>query len=210
MQGRTTAWVIGLAMLCGTAGLADDPGDDVIATNAEAGAVRAATNVALVDLAHVFANSDGFNAGKAELQERVKMLEAQGKTMARIVADLEKSVEKAEAGSLERDRRERDALEAKRQLEDFQRTAKGNLLRSEATLYREEYGRIRRAIREYAREHGIVLVLRYQRVNLDEASDPKKIINAVTRNVLYTDDGLDVTEDILARINDEHANEAAE
>jgi Skp family chaperone for outer membrane proteins len=69
----------------------------------------------------------------------------------------------------------------------------------------ELYTAIVRTAGEVARERGFDLVHRTERIPTVESGDPDLMAQIYSREVLHADPGVDVTAEVLARINQEHA-----
>jgi Skp family chaperone for outer membrane proteins len=86
------------------------------------------------------------------------------------------------------------------EIETFRQQTRRDLITEEATLYHDVYGNVRQAVAWVAEQRGVTLVLRIFDDPISP-SNPEEVIKAVNRQVLYSHDSLDLTDDVLQVIN---------
>jgi Skp family chaperone for outer membrane proteins len=69
----------------------------------------------------------------------------------------------------------------------------------------ELYAALVRIAGEVARERGLDLVHRIDRMPAVESGDPDLMAQIYSRDIIHADPGMDITGEVLARINKEHA-----
>jgi hypothetical protein len=70
----------------------------------------------------------------------------------------------------------------------------------EASVYMQVYGEIERAVSQFAREHGIAVVHRFDGEPVD-TGDRNRILGTITKPIVYYDPQIDITPDILRMLN---------
>lgn len=157
-------------------------------------------NIALVDLARVFEQHEGFKARMTELRNEVQSVSRQAATMKSMVDGVEKAMKDAKTQE-ERIRHERDLLRMRGEFQTLQATKQKEFLHAEAVLYRETYVDVQRAITEYAREQGFGMVFRFDSKEVDENDDSKAVLQKLNRLVVFTEPEHDITDAVIARVN---------
>lgn len=167
-------------------------------------ATTAATHqVGLIDMAHVFKNYQKFSALTESLQSEIEQTDAEAKTLVQKIQQLQGQLSSGslQEGSPEFTRLESDMLKAQTDLESFKRVAQRDFLRKEAEIYKTVYLEVEDAVQRYASYYKYTLVLRFSRDNVNEATDPKEIINGMNRQVVHFRSEDDITDPILDYLN---------
>ncbi len=164
----------------------------------------AQTRVAVVDVAQVFNNSQQAKDLTSELEQRRQALQVEAQQRQRELEALRMDLDALAPGS--------DAYQAKLdQIEQagvsaqvWQRVEEAKLQRTHNRLTEAMYNRILEAIGQVAQEQGFQLVL--YRDNLDMPTDTQRELMSkiALRKVLYHDPGLDITDAVLARVNQQY------
>ncbi|MFM9196469.1 MAG: hypothetical protein ACKOWG_12140, partial [Planctomycetia bacterium] len=77
---------------------------------------------------------------------------------------------------------------------------KKDFMDREAKVYLQVYTEIERAVGQFARQHGIAAVFRFDGDPVDNA-DRNQILRGITKPIVYYDEGNDITRDILTMLN---------
>jgi Skp family chaperone for outer membrane proteins len=156
--------------------------------------------IALVDVAQIFKNHKDFKKKLeqmkkelAEAQARFELEDAQIKVFQERLKTLD--VRSAEYLELEE-----KITTRKSTLQTRISREKRRFVQQEAAIYAQTYTEIRDAVEDYARDHDIRLVMRFNSQPIDE-TDSKSVMNGVNRNVVFQD-GLDITAEIVRRVNE--------
>ncbi|WP_175517437.1 OmpH family outer membrane protein [Planctomicrobium piriforme] len=174
------------------------------AATAPAAATPAATHqVGLIDMAHVFKNYQKFSALTESLQSEIEQTDSEAKALVQKFQQLQGQLSSGslQEGSPEFTRIESDMLKAQTDLESFKRVAQRDFLRKEAEIYKTVYLEVEDAVQRYASYYKYTLVLRFSRDNVNEATDPKEIINGMNRQVVHFRSEDDITDPILDYLN---------
>jgi phage terminase small subunit len=70
----------------------------------------------------------------------------------------------------------------------------------EASVYHEVFGEIQVAVTKFAQEHGIAVVHRFDGDPV-ESSDRNQVLRGITKPLVYFDTTIDITQDIVTRLN---------
>jgi Skp family chaperone for outer membrane proteins len=77
---------------------------------------------------------------------------------------------------------------------------KDEFMQQEAAIYRRVYKAMETTVADYARTGGIALVIRFNYIEMNDKSDRKTILAAVNRAIVF-EDGVDITDEIIKRLN---------
>jgi hypothetical protein len=77
---------------------------------------------------------------------------------------------------------------------------KKDFMDREAKVYLQVYNEIERAVSQFAREHGIAVVHRFDGDPVDSA-DRNRILGSITKPIVYYDPQIDITPDVLKMLN---------
>ena len=150
----------------------------------------------------VFINSDSLSAKYAYVKDMDKRLsdkgnaakgdiQSKGEAFQREVAEYQKS-----ASTLPADQRQTTEQRLQReqqQLQGYQQNAQAELQNQQTAEMTKLYDKISEFTKTYAKEKGYKLVLTYSKTNT---------------NVLYGDPSLDVTADVIKRLNDAYTKDS--
>ena len=78
------------------------------------------------------------------------------------------------------------------------------IMRDHQRLTREMYEQILKMIQGVAREQGFTLVVQRDKESMESQNTQELVQKIAARKVLYNDDGVDLTDTILARLNDQY------
>jgi hypothetical protein len=70
----------------------------------------------------------------------------------------------------------------------------------EAKVYLSVYGEVEKAVEQFAREHRIAIVHRFDGDPIDN-SDRNQILRGITKPIVYLEPGIDITPDVLKMLN---------
>lgn len=161
--------------------------------------------VGLIDMAHVFKNYEKFTAMTESLQQEIEQTDGQAKSHVERIQQLQSQLQggNLQEGSPDYLKLEREMLKAQTDLETFKRVAQRDFLRKEADIYKTIYLEVEDAVKRYASYYQYTLVLRFNRQKVDEAENPRDIINGMNRQVVFFRAQDDLTDPILDFLNAE-------
>ena len=70
----------------------------------------------------------------------------------------------------------------------------------EAAVYQEVFGEIQQVVTKFAQEHGIAVVHRFDG-NPVNGMDRNQVLQSITKALVYYDTSIDITKDVLIRLN---------
>jgi Skp family chaperone for outer membrane proteins len=77
---------------------------------------------------------------------------------------------------------------------------KKDFMDREAKVYLQVYTEVEKAVEQFAREHRIAIVHRFDGEPLD-GSDRNAILRGITKPIVYLEAGIDITPDVLKMLN---------
>jgi Skp family chaperone for outer membrane proteins len=166
---------------------------------AQAPALAQGTPVAIVDLQKVFAHHMRFQAALNDLRNDVKEFESNLADRQRQIAELRERLKSYKAGTPEYKQLEDQIAQllASGQADGLVR--RRELLTREARLYHDAYMEVVEQVADYARRHGIALVL----IDHEEpiTPDDRRSIGVTLERLVIYQQGLDITPAIIERLN---------
>ncbi len=162
--------------------------------------VSAGPPIALIDLKYIFDHHAAFQRAKAEMDIELKLAEAMAVLRKASIEKLTKDRQKHQHGS--------PAYRDLDQLLDQETAAlaiqvelwRKQFVRQEAELYHQTYGRIQSLVDAYVEEQGISVVLRFDRGEVEDASDIKEVAVLLSRPIVAYHKPADITDEILRRL----------
>ena len=160
------------------------------------------TRVAVCDVAQVVNNAEKVRAASEAMTRRLEKLRADDQKRQAKLNDLREELEEGYAPGSEAyekvlERMEKLAVERNVWLEFEKNKAE----RRRATLTRQTYADIRQAAAAIARRRGLDVVLSIDRGALMGQTSPELVNDMARRNVLFAADRVDITEEVLDRLN---------
>jgi outer membrane protein len=161
--------------------------------------------VGLIDMAYVFKNYEKFTALTESLQKEIEQTDGQARGIVEKMKQLQGQLTSGnlQDGSPDSSKIEAELVKSKTELETFKLTAQRDFLRKEADIYKTVYLEVENAVRRYSAYYQYTLVLRFNRQKVDEAENPRDIINGMNRQVVFFRAQDDLTDPILDYLNGE-------
>lgn len=173
-------------------GVADEPQEVV--------KPRPAAAVAVIDIAKVFKEHSAFKKRMAELKTMFEDFQATSKARQAEIEQLATAAKTLKTGTdpfeQETRRVQRMAVELQADATAMQR----KLMKEEAEIYAAIYREVGEKVSAYARANGIRLVLRFNGDPMD-TSDRNSVLVGVNNSIVFQDQ-LDITDEIIRRVND--------
>jgi Skp family chaperone for outer membrane proteins len=173
--------------------------DDSTANAAAAETPNAGIQVALIDVGQIFRNHKGFKKKMEEMKKELVEVDGRLKLENAQIQVFQERLKTLDAQSQEHLELEDKITTQKSSQQVRIAREKRRFMRQESAIYAEIYKEVQKAVEEYAREHGIRLVIRYNSQPINE-SDSNSVMKGVNRNVVFQD-GLDITAEIVQRLN---------
>lgn len=158
------------------------------------------TNVACVDISHIFKNHNVFNTRLVELNERGAELDAWVRTQQRDLSKMREELQAFKAGTPEYKQLEEKITKAIAENDLSLRRQRTDFLNDEAQLYYETYNQIEQAVAKFALRANIGIVIRFTREPLKN-DDPRALQAGIVSRMVIFQHRLDITELILKDLN---------
>ena len=174
-------------------------------TATSAPAAAQPTKSAVCDLFVILKNYDRGNDLKKELKARVDKITAEGDKRGKEITKIQDTLEELKPGSKEYDAQLNKMTQLTIDRQAFL-NYQDELAKRETYRYTKEvYQDVLDAIEKVAKERGYQLVLFKESPNLVSRTYDELLEQISRRKVLYSDPSLDITDDVLKRINRDYA-----
>ncbi|MCH2202215.1 MAG: OmpH family outer membrane protein [Fuerstiella sp.] len=172
----------------------------------------AVTKVGLIDMAHVFQNYEKFKELREALQAAVQQSDTEAQEMASKFKALQEQLSQQskdfDPGSPEYENIERQLLDEKAKFESWRAATQRKLARRETEMLKTIYADVSKMVKAYAEYAEYSLVLRFNRKNVDNEMQPQQAIQAMNKNVIYHQNGNDITEIVLKQLNNQFSRKS--
>jgi outer membrane protein len=165
--------------------------------------------IALIDMAEVFKNYKKFETMRESLKTEITASEEEMKKEITVLQDLQARLQKLEESSPEYARTEKELASKAAELEGVRKVKQREFLRKESTIYKAIYMEATEAVSKYADYYKYTLVLRFNRTDLSENDDAKKVIDGMNKQVVYYRPEHDITDAVLKYLNDRYTREVS-
>jgi len=166
--------------------------------------------IGLIDMAYVFNNYEKFKAMQAAVQADLKTVREQAQGTIDQIKALNEQLTSGthRPNSPEYQQTEARIIQMQTELETKSRVIQAQNLKREAEIYKQIYLEVQDAIKVYADHYGYTLIIRFDRENVAESSDPQQVLQRLTRQVVYHRTEDDLTMVILTHLNQSYARAA--
>jgi Skp family chaperone for outer membrane proteins len=205
---RTVVILAGVTALCMVAYLgsrvaADPPGGTPAKTGAPAAAPQPQSKVAVLNLSYVIKNYKKWTTFQTEYKTKLESYDGALKTMKGTLDLKQQAVQKADAGMKEQ--LEKEMRDIQRAMQDKTDDGKKALAEMEAKQFSTIYKDVQDMTTRYARARGIEIVMHYNDGTTEaEVNNPMNIGRKMGQGAcfpLYTAPGIDISQDVLAYLN---------
>jgi Skp family chaperone for outer membrane proteins len=159
-----------------------------------------APQLALVDLAYIYANHVKFKAHSEDLRRDVEAAEAELKANKASLQKMADHLEEYSRNSQEFRQLEEEIAKRTAEIQVQVQKQKRDFFEQEAKMYYTVYQEIMEQVRYYADKHGVLLVMRFNGDPYDE-NDPQALQKELNKVVLYHNKMIDITPIILDAVN---------
>lgn len=167
--------------------------------SADAQETKSAGLVAVLDVARVFKEHQGFDAKMKAIKSEADGLKTQIQKQQDAIKAEAQSLANFEPGSPDRNQLEATLEQKQAALRTKARQAEADLLNREAGIYYETYQQMQKVVSDMASQHGISLVLRFDSAPIDSTNRPE-VIKGVNRAVVFHR-RLDLTNMVIGQMN---------
>jgi len=159
-----------------------------------------ATHTAVIDVGYIFKNHARFKSAMDKMRDEVLAAENSLKGERDRVNGLMEQLKGFNVGTPEYRKLEAEIAKAQGDFNVNAQLQKKDFMDREASVYMQVYGEIERAVSQFAREHGIAVVHRFDGEPVD-TGDRNRILGNITKPIVYHDPQIDITPDILRMLN---------
>ena len=145
-------------------------------------AASAATHVAVIDVGYIFKNHARFKQAMDKINGMMEQIKGFNPGTPEF-KKLESEIAKAQGDF---------NVDAQLQKKEF--------MDREAKVYLSVYTEVEKAVEQFAREHRIAIVHRFDGDPVDN-SDRNQILRGITKPIVYLEPGIDITPDVLKMLN---------
>jgi Skp family chaperone for outer membrane proteins len=159
-----------------------------------------ATHVAVIDVGYIFKNHARFKAAMDKMKDEVMAAENGLKAERDRINSLVEQIKGFNVGTPEYKKLEAEVAKAQGDFNVNAQLQKKDFMDREAAVYHQVFAEVERAVAQFAREHGIAVVHRFDGDPVD-ASDRNQVLRGITKAIVYYDPGIDITVDVLKMLN---------
>ncbi|MCA9100008.1 MAG: OmpH family outer membrane protein [Planctomycetales bacterium] len=156
--------------------------------------------VAIVDTRYIFKNHTRFQQLKKQLDGEVQNAQSAMTAKQNDIVQMRDRLKDFNAGTPEFDNIDTTILQRTSELQADVAIQKKEFFQKEAKIYFDVYQEVLAAIRSYAQQNGISLVIRFSNDPAD-AGDPQSVLRELNKNVVYYEQTIDITGAVLAQLN---------
>jgi len=157
-------------------------------------------HVAVIDVGYIFKNHVRFKAAMDKMKDEVMAAENGLKAERDRINGLMEQLKGFNVGTAEYKKLEAEVAKGQGDFNVNAQLQKKDFMDREAKVYMQVYAEIEQAVSQFARQHGIAVVHRFDGDPVD-SSDRNRILGNITRPIVYHDPQIDITPDILRMLN---------
>jgi Skp family chaperone for outer membrane proteins len=197
------------AVLCGASLILIPQMGGAQTAQAQSSAASQPHMIALIDMAEVFKNYKKFEVMRESLKTEITASEDEMKKEITTLQDLQAKLQKLEESSPAYAATEKELASKAADLEAVRKVKQRDFLRKESKIYKAIYMEATEAVSKYADYYKYTLVLRFNRTDISENDDAKKVIDGMNKQVVYYRPEHDITDAVLKYLNDRYAREVS-
>lgn len=158
------------------------------------------SHVAVVDVGYIFKNHARFKAAMDKMKDEVMAAENALKADRDRINGLMEQLKAYVVGTPEYKKLEAEIAKGQGDFNVNAQLLKKDFMDRESQVYHKVYGEVEKAVAQFAREHGIAVVFRFDGDPVDGA-DRNQILRGITKPIVFYEAGNDITPDILKMLN---------
>jgi len=159
-----------------------------------------AAHTAVIDVGYIFKNHARFKSAMDKMKDEVLAAENSLKAERDRINGLMEQLKGFNVGTLEYKKLEAEVAKAQGDFNVNAQLQKKDFMDREANVYKQVYAEIEQAVSQFARQHGIAVVHRFDGDPVD-STDRNRILGNITRSIVYHDPQIDITPDVLRMLN---------
>jgi len=158
------------------------------------------SHIAVIDVGYIFKNHARFKAAMDKMKDEVMAAENALKGERDRINGLMEQLKGFNVGTPEYKKLEAEIAKGQGDFNVNAQLQKKDFMDREAKVYLQVYTEIEKAVGQFAREHGIAVVFRFDGDPVDGA-DRNQILRGITKPIVHYEAGNDITPDILKMLN---------
>ena len=159
-----------------------------------------ATHQAVIDVGYIFKNHTRFKSMMDKMRDEVMAAENGLKAERDRINGLVEQLKGFNPGTPEFKKLEAEVAKAQGEFNVTAQLQKKDFMDREAAVYQEVFGEIQQVVTKFAQEHGIAVVHRFDG-NPVNGMDRNQVLQSITKSLVYYDTTIDITPDIVTRLN---------
>ena len=159
-----------------------------------------ATHQAVIDIGYIFKNHARFKTLMDKMRDEVMAAENGLKAERDRINGLVEQLKGFNPGTPEFKKLEAEVAKAQGEFNVTAQLQKKDFMDREAAVYQEVFGEIQQVVTKFAQEHGIAVVHRFDG-NPVNGMDRNQVLQSITKALVYYDTTIDITPDIVKRLN---------
>jgi outer membrane protein len=159
-----------------------------------------AAHTAVIDVGYIFKNHARFKTAMDKMKDEVLAAENSLKAERDRINGLMEQLKGFNVGTPEYKKLEAEVAKAQGDFNVSAQLQKKDFMDREANVYKQVYAEIEQAVSQFARQHGIAVVHRFDGDPVD-STDRNRILGNITRPIVYHDPQIDITPDVLRMLN---------
>ncbi|RLS53300.1 MAG: OmpH family outer membrane protein [Planctomycetota bacterium] len=159
-----------------------------------------AVHAAVLDVGYVFKNHIRFKGAMDKMKDEVMAAENGLKAERDRITTMMEQLKGYNVGTPEYKKLEAEVAKAQGDFNVNTQLQKKDFMEKEAQSYLQVYTEIEKAVAQFAREHQIAVVHRFEGDPID-TTDRNNILRGITKPILYVDPSIDITPDITKMLN---------
>jgi Skp family chaperone for outer membrane proteins len=159
-----------------------------------------ATHQAVIDIGYIFKNHARFKTLMDKMRDEVMAAENGLKAERDRINGLVEQLKGFNPGTPEFKKLEAEVAKAQGEFNVTAQLQKKDFMDREAAVYQEVFGEIQQVVTKFAQEHGIAVVHRFDG-NPVNGADRNQVLQSITKSLVYYDTTIDITPDIVTRLN---------
>jgi Skp family chaperone for outer membrane proteins len=167
---------------------------------AAAGQALPGTRIALLDVNRIFKSHERFKAAMEGMKHNVEAAETQVRNDRNAITKLGEDLQLLKKGTPDYKALEEELTKRQADLQVAVQLKKNEFVQREAENYNAVYQEILQETNYFCRENAIDVVLRFNGESVD-VEQPNSVLSFINRQVVWNNPGLDITDQILQRLN---------
>jgi Skp family chaperone for outer membrane proteins len=155
---------------------------------------------AVIDVGYIFKNHARFKAAMDKMKDEVMAAENGLKAERDRINGLMEQLKGFNVGTPEFKKLEAEVAKAQGDFNVTAQLQKKDFMDREGKVYHQVYNEIEQAVSQFARQHGIAVVHRFDGDPVD-SSDRNRILGNITKPIVFYDPQVDITPDVLKILN---------